>query len=144
MKLYMPTKVFLERDCVLKHSEELITLGKHAMIVTGKHSSRVNGALADVEQALKDTGKKYCIFDEIEENPSVETVVRAAKIAVDEGVDFFVAIGGGSPMMHPKQSHFLRQIRKAWNVRRSGFICRFLRTVIRLQRCRLLPAPDRK
>ena len=34
MKLYMPTKVFLERDCVLKHSEELITLGKHAMIVT--------------------------------------------------------------------------------------------------------------
>ena len=136
MKLYMPTKVFFERDCVLKHSEELITLGKHAMIVTGKHSSRVNGALADVEQALKDTGKKYCIFDEIEENPSVETVVRAAKIAVDEGVDFFVAIGGGS--------HFLQQIRKAWNVRRSGFICRFLRTVIRLQRCRLLPAPDRK
>lgn len=98
MKLYMPTKVFFERDCVLKHSEELITLGKHAMIVTGKHSSRVNGALADVEQALKDTGKNYCIFDEIEENPSVETVVRAAKIAVDEGVDFFVAIGGGSPM----------------------------------------------
>ena len=39
MKLYMPTKVFLERDCVLKHSEELITLGKHAMIVTGKHRS---------------------------------------------------------------------------------------------------------
>ncbi len=98
MKLYMPTKVFFERDCVLKHSEELIALGKHAMIVTGKHSSRVNGALADVEQALKGNGKKYCIFDEIEENPSVETVVRAAKIAVDEGVDFFVAIGGGSPM----------------------------------------------
>lgn len=98
MKLYMPTKVFFERGCVWKHSEELITLGKHAMIVTGKHSSRVNGALADVEQALKDTGKKYCIFDEIEENPSVETVVKAAKIAVDEGVDFFVAIGGGSPM----------------------------------------------
>lgn len=62
MKLYMPTKVFLERDCVLKHSEELITLGKHAMIVTGKHSSRVNGALADVEQALKDTGKNIAFL----------------------------------------------------------------------------------
>lgn len=43
-------------------------------------------------------GQTYVIFDEIEENPSVETVAVAAGIAVKEQVDFFVAVGGGSPM----------------------------------------------
>ena len=68
------------------------------MIVTGKHSSRINGSLAAVEQALQANGQTYVIFDEIEENPSVETVAVAAGIAVKEQVDFFVAVGGGSPM----------------------------------------------
>ena len=52
------------------------------MIVTGKHSSRINGSLAAVEQALQANGQTYVIFDEIEENPSVETVAVAAGIAV--------------------------------------------------------------
>ena len=94
----MPTKVFFERGCVRKHAEELKALGTYAMIVTGKHSSRVNGSLSDVEQALKANGQNYYIFDEIEENPSVETVAKAARIAAEQGVDFFVAVGGGSPM----------------------------------------------
>ena len=98
MKLYMPTKVFFERACVREHGEELKVLGTKAMIVTGRHSSRVNGSLADVEAALTQNGQPYVIFDGIEENPSVETVARAAQAAVAEQVDFFVAIGGGSPM----------------------------------------------
>lgn len=98
MKLYMPTKVLFERGCVRAHGAELQALGSKAMIVTGKHSSRVNGSLADVEAALTENGQPYVIFDEIEENPSVETVARAAQTAVAEKVDFFVAIGGGSPM----------------------------------------------
>ena len=52
------------------------------MIVTGTHSSRIYGSLAAVEQALQANGQTYVIFDEIEENPSVETVAVAAGIAV--------------------------------------------------------------
>ena len=37
-------------------------------------------------------------YTHLEENPSVETVAVAAGIAVKEQVDFFVAVGGGSPM----------------------------------------------
>ncbi len=43
-------------------------------------------------------GIAWILFDEIEENPSVETVERAAKLAIAEGVEFFIGIGGGSPM----------------------------------------------
>lgn len=98
MRLYMPTKVFFGSGCVLENGAELKALGSRAMIVTGKHSSRINGSLAAVEQALQANRQTYVIFDEIEENPSVETVAVAAGIAVKEQVDFFVAVGGGSPM----------------------------------------------
>ncbi len=98
MKLYMPTKVFFEQGSVKNHAEELKKLGTKAMIVTGKHSSRINGSLLDVEAALKQNGQDYVIFDEIEENPSVETASKAASAAVAAEVDFFVAVGGGSPM----------------------------------------------
>ena len=98
MRLYMPTKVFCGRGSVMENKGELKRLGTKAMIVTGKHSSRVNGSLQDVENALQYNGQNYVIFDDIEENPSVETVAKAAENAVEEQVDFFVAIGGGSPM----------------------------------------------
>ena len=66
------------------------------MIVTGRHSAVKTGALADVQQALGET--PYVVFDQIEENPSIETVMAARAIAIAEGVDFFIGIGGGSPM----------------------------------------------
>ena len=50
MRLYMPTKVFFGSGCVSENGAELKALGSRAMIVTGKHSSRINGSLAAVEQ----------------------------------------------------------------------------------------------
>ncbi len=96
MQLYMPTKIYSEPGCVVAHGPELRALGSKAMIVTGKTSAVKTGALADVLQAL--AGTPYVIFDRIEENPSVETVLEAQKIAVNEKVDFFIGIGGGSAM----------------------------------------------
>lgn len=96
MQLYMPTKIYSEKDCVLTHGKELCALGAKAMIVTGKTSAVKTGALADVLQALGEM--PYVIFDKIEENPSVETVLQAQKIAAEENADFFIGIGGGSAM----------------------------------------------
>ena len=96
MQLYMPTKIYSEENCVVNHSKELRALGTKALIVTGKTSAVKTGALADVLQALGET--PYVIFDQIEENPSIETAVQAQKIAVAEKADFFIGIGGGSAM----------------------------------------------
>lgn len=98
MMLFMPTIVFSEDDCVKNHGSELSLMGKKAMIVTGKKSSRINGSLDDVENALKERNIPYIIFDEIEENPSVETVMRAREKGIEEKVDFVIGIGGGSPL----------------------------------------------
>lgn len=97
-KLYLPTLVYSGRGIVRKHAKELCGLGTKAMLVTGHHSSRKNGSLADVQAALTAGGVPFVVFDGIEENPSVETVAAAAEIAKQEQVDFFIGIGGGSPM----------------------------------------------
>lgn len=98
MNFYMPTRVYNEKDCVRRHSQELAALGSRALIVTGRHSSRINGSLQDVEAALIREKIPYAVFDEIEENPSVDTVMRARAVGISEKADFVVGVGGGSPM----------------------------------------------
>lgn len=95
---YMPTRVFEDDDCVWNKRMELSKLGKKTLIVTGKNSSKINGSLSDVEKALTDISCEWVIYDKVEENPSVETVVEAATIGLNEAVDYIIAIGGGSPM----------------------------------------------
>lgn len=95
---FMPTDCYFGRGCVAEHKDVLTKLGKKAMVVTGKTSAKKNGAQKDITEALDSLGIAWILFDEIEENPSVETVERAARLAIAEGVEFFIGIGGGSPM----------------------------------------------
>lgn len=81
MHYEMPVKVYEEENCILNHSGQLASLGKRALIVTGRHSARANGSLRDVTEALEKEGVEYAVFDEIEENPSVETVMRGRESA---------------------------------------------------------------
>ena len=98
MYFYIPTKIYQEEGCVRAHGQELAALGSRALIVTGKHSSRKNGSLQDAVSVLKEHNIPYLIFDDIEENPSVETVEKAKEAGLSFGADFLIGIGGGSPM----------------------------------------------
>lgn len=98
MQLYMPTKVYSEKACVKNHGKEMVAYGTKAMIVTGKRSSRMNGSLADVKEVLEKENIEYVIFDDVEENPSIETIMKAREIGIQEKVDFVIGIGGGSPL----------------------------------------------
>lgn len=97
MYFYLPTKLYSERDCVKKYAAEWAALGKKALIVTGKSSAH-NGALADVTEALTQAHTAYCIFNETEENPSIEMVMKVRDYGLQEQADFVIGIGGGSPM----------------------------------------------
>ena len=98
MKFCMPTKLYSEHNCLANHSRELSALGRHALIVTGKSSSKKNGSLDDVISALSAHGTEYTVFNEIEENPCVETVMKARNIGLECGADFVIGVGGGSPI----------------------------------------------
>lgn len=107
MKFYMPVKVFQENNCVQNHKEELAGLGNKALIVTGRHSSKTNGALQDVEEALHSQKISYVIYDKIEENPSIEMVMDAREFGLSQGADFVIGIGGGSPLDAAKAIAFM-------------------------------------
>lgn len=95
---YMPTKILLDEDVVLKNSNLFCTYGEKALIVTGKTSSIINGSLKDVTTALKKEGIAYDIFNNVEENPSLETVEAISKLGKLQKSNFIIGIGGGSPI----------------------------------------------
>lgn len=97
LKFYMPTKILMGDNCIENHKDSL-KLGTKALIVTGKHSARINGALADVTAALEDNGQEYVIYDKVMSNPTIDCVYEGANAARESGSDFVIAIGGGSPM----------------------------------------------
>ena len=98
MNFYMPTKVYCDKDCVRVHAAELASFGKKALIVTGRSSAFHNGSIRDVQNALSENGVEGVVFSEVEENPSVETVMKGRDLGVAQGVDYVIGIGGGSPM----------------------------------------------
>lgn len=94
----MPTKIVMGKNCIADNKELLQAFGKKAYIITGRTSAKRNGSLKDVQEALASCEIEYVVFDEIEENPSLETMERAKDLGVAEGVTFIIGIGGGSPI----------------------------------------------
>ncbi len=71
--------------------------GSHALIITGPTITKM-GWTDRVVAGLKQEGILADVFKDVEANPSVDTVEKAAKMFADCGADFIVAFGGGSPM----------------------------------------------
>ena len=96
MRFFVPTDIYVEKDCVKNHTQNLLAVGKRALIVTGHSSAAANGSLNDVTNVLNSGDIPYLIFSEVEENPSTDTVGKAAQIARKFKADFIIGIGGGS------------------------------------------------
>ena len=72
--------------------------GKKAIICVGGGSMKRNGFLQRAEDYLKEAGMEVKLFEGIESDPSVETVMNGAQAMLDFEPDWIVAIGGGSPI----------------------------------------------
>jgi alcohol dehydrogenase class IV len=94
----MPTRILMGENCIFENRGFLGGLGAKALLVTGKHSARENGALADAVKALEANGQSSFLYDRVMSNPTVDCVFEAADAAKQAGCDFVLAIGGGSPM----------------------------------------------
>ena len=95
---FMPVRLVTGAGCVRAGAGEIAKLGKCCLIVTGKNSAKVCGALQDVTDTLECNGQKWVLFDEIGPNPKLTDCMAAAEMAIAGGVDFVVGIGGGSAL----------------------------------------------
>ncbi len=88
-----PTKIIFGRGEIAKLSSEL-PKGKKIMLTFGGGSIKSNGVYDQVIAALD--GFDYIEFWGIEPNPRVQTLRKAIEICKAEGVEFLLAVGGGS------------------------------------------------
>ena len=72
--------------------------GKRAMVCVGGGSMKRFGFLDRAVDYLKEGGMEVQLFEGIESDPSVETVMRGAKAMEEFQPDWIVAMGGGSPI----------------------------------------------
>ena len=72
--------------------------GKKAIVCTGGGSMKRGGFLQRVEDYLKEAGMEVKLFEGIEPDPSVETVMKGAAVMQEFEPDWIIAIGGGSPI----------------------------------------------
>lgn len=72
--------------------------GKSAVIVVGGSSMQKFGFLKKTADYLKEAGMDVHIFEGVEPDPSIETVMRGAAFMRENQPDWIVAIGGGSPI----------------------------------------------
>jgi alcohol dehydrogenase class IV len=73
-------------------------VGKKAIVVTGGGSMRRGGFLQTTVANLEAAGMEVQLFEGVEADPSVETVMNGAKAMIEFQPDWIVAIGGGSPI----------------------------------------------
>ena len=79
--------------------EALKTLeGKRAIICVGGGSMKKFGFLDRAKKYLEEAGMTVTLFEGIEPDPSVDTVMKGAAVMQEFNPDWIVAIGGGSPI----------------------------------------------
>ena len=72
--------------------------GKRAIICVGGGSMKKFGFLDKAVSYLKEAGMEVELFEGIEPDPSVETVMRGAEAMLKFEPDWIIAMGGGSPI----------------------------------------------
>ena len=92
-EFYGPTRVVFGKDTI-KELSRLIPRDRKILMTYGGGSIKKNGVYDQVKQAL--AGYDLLEFGGIEPNPKYETLSKAIDIVKREGVNFLLAVGGGS------------------------------------------------
>lgn len=88
-----PTRILFGRGQISALASE-IPADARILVLTGGGSVYRNGVMQQVEQALQ--GRNWSVFSGIEANPQYDTLMRAVQQVREQGVDFLLAVGGGS------------------------------------------------
>lgn len=65
------------------------------LVVTDRELSAA-GVVDPIVEAIKQCGYEYALFDQVEPNPTTALVETGREIAISNGIDGIIAVGGGS------------------------------------------------
>lgn len=95
MRFTLPRDLYYGKGAL----EQLKNLeGKKAVLVLGGGSMKRFGFVDKVVDYLKEAGIETKLFENVEPDPSVETVMKGAEMMREFEPDWIIAMGGGSPI----------------------------------------------
>ncbi|MBW4556174.1 MAG: iron-containing alcohol dehydrogenase [Trichormus sp. ATA11-4-KO1] len=90
---YNPVKILFGKGQIANIAAE-IPADARILVTYGGGSIKTNGVYDQVKLAL--AGRNVTEFGGIEPNPHLETLLKAVEVVRKEGIDFLLAVGGGS------------------------------------------------
>lgn len=92
-----PMKVYFGKGAAGKAAAaELGKFGKTVLLAYGGGSIKANGVYEEMVALLKNAGKEIVEFSGIPSNPTYAKAQAGATLCREKGVDFILAVGGGS------------------------------------------------
>lgn len=96
-RIYLPPVNLIGPGALNDLKEDLInSFHKTALFVTDEMLVKI-GVAKRVEAILSDAGISYVIFDKVKPNPTTGNVKEGLNILKENGCDFIITLGGGSP-----------------------------------------------
>jgi NADP-dependent alcohol dehydrogenase len=92
-EFFNPVRIIFGKGQIARLREE-VPAGARVLVTYGGGSIRRNGVYEQVMAALEGRGVRE--FGGIEPNPKYETLMKAVALVRSEGIDFLLAVGGGS------------------------------------------------
>ncbi|MBP3633399.1 MAG: iron-containing alcohol dehydrogenase [Oscillospiraceae bacterium] len=94
---YSPTKVVFGKDAHLQVAQLIKEQGcKKVLLHYGSQSAKKTGLLDTIENCLREGGVDYVELGGVVPNPRLGKVYEGIELCRKEGVDFILAVGGGS------------------------------------------------
>ncbi|RLP99706.1 iron-containing alcohol dehydrogenase [Geobacillus stearothermophilus] len=91
-----PTKLIFGKGQIEQLRQEVTRYGKKVLLVYGGGSIKRNGLYDEVMAILAGIGADVVELPGVEPNPRVSTVRKGVDLCRKEGVEFLLAVGGGS------------------------------------------------
>jgi alcohol dehydrogenase len=96
---YLPVETLFGSGRLDTLGEVAKRYGYRAIIITGKDSTKENGALERAIHSLKRWGaEEVILYDRVEPNPTDQMVNEASALVVENKIDYIVGLGGGSAL----------------------------------------------
>ncbi len=91
------TKVFFGKNKISILSKELEKMKiKKVLLVYGKGSIKSNGIYQKIQEQLELARVEYIELANVDPNPRITTVEAGKNLCISNGIDFILAVGGGS------------------------------------------------
>lgn len=93
-QIYNPTRMIVGRNTLDQLPQQIPDRWRRLLIVTDERAGEKSGALPALRKFFGP--HRLAIFQQVEENPSFETVDRGKMMAIEKQADAVIGVGGGS------------------------------------------------